>query len=149
MADQHPVHLTPSGPPETVISPEPNEVLAALDEALAASSAEQRAAVAAVAAAAPSSLACWAALGSLGRDPMESYACYRVGYHRGLDRLRASGWRGSGYVRWQHPENRGFLRCLAGLARVAAVIGEVDEAERCELFCRQLDPAWPPADLAG
>ncbi|MEZ5137800.1 MAG: hypothetical protein R2711_03200 [Acidimicrobiales bacterium] len=29
----------------------------------------------------------------------------------------------------------------------AARIGEVDEQERCELFLRQLDPTWPPADL--
>ena len=84
----------------------------------------------------------WACLGDLGRDPMESYAAYRVGYHRGLDRLRQSGWRGSGYVRWQHPTNRGFLRSLAGLARIADRIGEKDEAERCELFLHQLDPGW-------
>ena len=89
----------------------------------------------------------WARLGDLGRDDVEAYACYRVGYHRGLDRLRASGWRGSGYVRWRHETNRGFLRSLAGLARTAASIGEDDEAERCEVFLRQLDPAWPPEDL--
>ena len=73
---------------------------------------------------------------------MESYAAYRVGYHRGLDRLRQSGWRGSGYVRWQHLTNRGFLRALYGLARLADVIGEVDEAKRCALFLHQLDPGW-------
>jgi hypothetical protein len=65
-----------------------------------------------------------------------------VGYHRGLDALRAHGWRGSGYVRWSAPSNRGFLRCLSGLAHMAAEIGEVAEAERCELFCAQLDPSW-------
>jgi hypothetical protein len=70
-----------------------------------------------------------------------------VGYHRGLDRLRASGWRGSGYVRWAHPTNRGFLRSLAGLERMAAAIGERDEQERCALFLRQLDPSWPPSEL--
>ena len=64
-----------------------------------------------------------------------------------IDALRANGWRGSGYVRWSHPENRGFLRALAGLAATAAHIGEQDEAERCALFLRQCDPAWPPADL--
>ncbi len=78
---------------------------------------------------------------------MEAYAAYRVGYHRGLDSLRANGWRGSGYVRWEHPSNQGFLRALAGLARQATAIGEHDEAERCELFLRQCDPAWPPAEL--
>jgi hypothetical protein len=68
-----------------------------------------------------------------------------VGYHRGLDALRANGWRGSGYVRWEAPSNRGFLRCLSGLAQMAAAIGETAEAERCELFCAQLDPSWTPA----
>jgi len=66
---------------------------------------------------------------------------------RGLDTLRANGWRGSGYVRWVHPSNRGFLSSLNGLAKAAAAIGELDEAERCELFLRQCDPSWPPADL--
>ena len=59
---------------------------------------------------------------------------------------RLSGWRGSGYVRWSHPTNRGFLRALAGLARTAREIGEKDEEERCELFLRQLDPDWPDVD---
>jgi len=35
---------------------------------------------------------------------------------------------------------------LAGLAQSAAEIDEADEAERCELFLRQCDPSWPPAD---
>ena len=89
----------------------------------------------------------WARLGQLGRDEIERYAAFRVGYHRGLDRLRASGWRGSGYVRWAHETNRGFLRALHGLATVAARIDETDEAERCSQFLRQLDPSWPPPDL--
>ena len=87
----------------------------------------------------------WARLGDLARDHVEAYACYRVGYHRGLDRLRANGWRGSGYVRWTAEENRGFLRSLRGLARMAAAIGESDEAERCTLFLAQLDPGGVPA----
>ena len=103
--------------------------------------------VAVVVAANPRFLDGWARLGQLGRDDIERYAAFRVGYHRGLDRLRASGWRGSGYVRWQHETNRGFLRALHGLAVAAARIGEADEQERCELFLRQLDPSWPPADL--
>jgi hypothetical protein len=45
-------------------------------------------------------------------------------------------------VRWAHPENRGFLRALAGLRRVAGAIGEHDEEQRCADFCRQLDPDW-------
>ncbi len=142
-----PVTLTPSGPPETVLDAEPPERLEALDAALAAPPEERRAAVAAVVTAAPRFLDGWAQLGRLGRDDIEAYAAFRVGYHRGLDRLRANGWRGSGYVRWQHPENRGFLRCLHGLATTAGRIGETDEEERCEIFLRQLDPAWPPPDL--
>lgn len=145
-----PVHLTPSGPPETRLDPEP----AAVRDALAAASTveapeERRAAVAAVVAANPASLDAWAALGALGRDDVERYASFRVGYHRGLDRLRASGWRGSGYLRWTHPANRGFLRCLDGLRAAAEAIGERDEEERCALFLRQLDPAWPPTDDPG
>ena len=101
------------GPPETVLDPEPDDVRAALADALASN---QRDAVAAVAARWPRSLDAWSHLGELARDDVEAYACFRVGYHRGLDRLRQSGWRGSGYVRWRHESNRGFLRSLeAGL----------------------------------
>jgi Protein of unknown function (DUF3151) len=139
-----PVHMTTSGPPETVLDDEPAEALAALDEALTRPEPERREAVAAVVARWPRFLDAWAGLGALGRDDVERYACYRVGYHRGLDRLRASGWRGSGYVRWRHPQNRGFLRALDGLRASAAAIGEADEAERCAVFLRQLDPDWPP-----
>ncbi len=147
MSDQHPVTLMTSGPPETVLDPEPSAALTALAEALAKPLDERRAAVALVVAPWPRMLAGWSALGELGRDPVERYAAFRVGYHRGLDRLRANGWRGSGYVRWRHEENRGFLRALAGLQREAQAIGEHDESERCALFLRQLDPAWPPSDL--
>jgi hypothetical protein len=140
------VHLTPSGPPETVLDREPEDALAALAAALALPEDQRRAAVAQVVARWPRFLDGWARLGELGRDVMERYAAHRVGYHRGLDRLRANGWRGSGYVRWSHPENRGFLRALAGLHAAAAQIGEADEADRCALFLRQLDPAWPPAE---
>jgi hypothetical protein len=142
-----PVQLTPSGPPETVLDPESPAALVALAAALDAAPDQRRAAVAAVVAGSPRFLDAWARLGQLGRDDVEAYAAFRVGYHRGLDRLRAAGWRGSGYVRWVHPENRGFLRALAGMAWAAGRIGEVDEQERCELFLRQLDPTWPPADL--
>jgi hypothetical protein len=48
-------------------------------------------------------------------------------------------------VRWDHPTNRGFLRCLEGLRRQAEAIGEDDEADRCRQFLHQLDPGWPPA----
>lgn len=143
------VHLTPSGPPETVLDEEPPEARSALASALARSSEDgaRHDAIAAAVARWPRFLDGWARLGDHGRDPVERYAAYRVGYHRGLDRLRANGWRGSGYVRWTHETNRGFLRSLAGLQAMAAAIGETDEAERCATFLRQLDPSWPPADL--
>jgi hypothetical protein len=134
------VTLTPSGPPETTLSPEPAEVRAALAEAVASGADARRSAVAAVVARWPRSLEGWATLGDLGRDDIEAYAYFRIGYHRGLDRLRAEGWRGSGYVRWEHETNRGFLRALMGLQRMAAAIGETDEAERCATFLSQLDP---------
>jgi len=95
----------------------------------------------------PTSLFAWAAYGDRARDDLESYMAYRIGYHRGLDALRQNGWRGSGYVRWQHESNRGFLRCLAGLARLARLIGEVGEAERCRTFLAQLDPSTKWDDL--
>ena len=129
-----------SGLPETILDPEPAESLTALEEALGRAESERRDAVSAVVARWPRFLAGWATLGDLARDPVEAYAAYRVGYHRGLDRLRQSGWRGSGYVRWEHEPNQGFLRALEGLRRSAGTIGEADEEERCRLFLAQLDP---------
>jgi hypothetical protein len=120
-----------------VLPAEPAEVLDSLARAEALS---DHHAVAAVVAAHPRSLFAWAALGDSGRDVVESYAAYRVGYHRGLDALRANGWRGSGYVRWADESNRGFLRCLRGLQRTAQAIGEHDEVERIRVFLGQLDP---------
>lgn len=146
MSDQ-PINLASSGPPETVLDPEPADAVEALGAALEEPPDRRRAAVSAVVARWPRFLDGWARLGQLARDDVEAYAAFRVGYHRGLDRCRAAGWRGSGYVRWAHPENRGFLRALAGLAATAGTIGEVDERDRCEAFLRQLDPAWPPPGL--
>jgi hypothetical protein len=143
MADA-PVNLT-HGPPETVLDAEPGEAVRALAAALARPYAEQRDAVAEVVARWPRSLDAWARAGELARDDVEAYACFRVGYHRGLDRLRQVGWRGNGYVRWRHETNRGFLRALDGLRAAAAAIGETDEEERCATFLLQLDPDWPPS----
>jgi hypothetical protein len=127
-----------------VLDPEPPEAVDGL-----AAAGRDRDAVAAVVARFPRCLEGWATLGELAGDDIAAYAAFRVGYHRGLDRLRANGWRGSGYVRWVHATNRGFLRSLAGLERSAAAIGERDEHERCAMFLRQLDPAWPPPDPPG
>jgi uncharacterized protein DUF3151 len=145
MSDQ-PIAFT-GGIPVTHLDPEPPAIQEALAQALGAPEAERRAALATVAARWPRCLAAWAHLGEHARDDTEAYAYFRVGYHRGLDSLRGSGWRGSGYVPWSHEPNRGFLRALAGLQRTAEAIGEADEAERCALFLQQLDPTWPPADL--
>jgi hypothetical protein len=147
MSDPRPVNLTPTGPPETILPPPAAEAGRALDEAMARPEAARRDAVAAVVARFPRFVDAWARLGQLARDDIERYACFRVGYHRGLDTLRANGWRGSGFVRWQHETNRGFLRSLEGLRDAAARIGENDEEERCALFLRQLDPTWPPPSI--
>ncbi len=140
MSDQ-PIMLTPQGPPRTVLPAEPDEVRQAVQQALAATPPDRRRLAAAVVAGHPRSLLGWCALGDAATDTVERYAAYRVGYHRGLDTLRASGWRGSGYVRWADETNRGFLGCLVGLGAMAAAIGENDEAERIALFLAQLDPS--------
>jgi hypothetical protein len=137
-----PIAFSPQGPPETVLDSEPSDALTQLAAALAEPAESRRDAVARVVAAHPRSLDGWARLGELGRDPVEAYAAFRVGYHRGLDRLRAAGWRGSGYVRWRHETNRGFLRALDGLRGTAAAIGERDEEQRCAEFLHQLEPDW-------
>lgn len=136
-----PVSMT-SGLGETVLPEPPAEAADALEEAVSQEGEAARGAVSAIVASYPTYLEAWARLGDLARDTVEAYACYRVGYHRGLDALRAAGWRGSGYVRFRHPSNRGFLRALKGLARTAAEIGENHEAQRCEQFVTQLDPEW-------
>ena len=137
--------MHPSGPPRTVLPATSATAEHMLRQAMDSPLDHRRADVARVVAGDPRYLDAWAALGSLGRDDIERYAAYRVGYHRGLDALRANGWRGSGYVRWADEPNRGFLRCLRGLQQMAAVIGEHDEAERIAVFMHQLDPGGIPA----
>jgi hypothetical protein len=138
------VNFSPSGPPDTVLDPEPDDARHALEHALAQPIEGRRDAVSDVCARWPRFLDAWAQLGRLGRDDVESYAYFRIGYHRGLDKLRQAGWRGSGYVRWKNETNRGFLRALDGLRASAEAIGEADEAQRCAEFLRQLDPEWVP-----
>lgn len=139
-----------SGPPDTELEPAPAAARALLADALAQSGAgPRRQALARVVRAHPAWSDAWAALGEASDDDVEAYAYFRVGYHRGLDALRRQGWRGSGYVRWAVPSNRGFLCCVDGLRARAAAIGEQDEAVRCAQFLRQLDPAWPPPERAG
>jgi hypothetical protein len=144
MADVHGVDLT-SGPPETVLPPLDPEVAAAVAAAEAVVDvSERRVAMSRVAAHHPRCLEAWASLAELTDDDVERYAFARVGYHRGLDALRGSGWRGSGTVRWRYPENRGFLRSLDALRRAAAAIGETDEEVRCSQFLGMLDPGHRP-----
>ncbi|UUZ45072.1 DUF3151 domain-containing protein [Janibacter limosus] len=90
-----------------------------------------------VAADLPSSSLPWAVLAEAALDggrSIEAYAYARTGYHRGLDALRRSGWKGQGPVPWSHLPNRGFLRSLAALSRAAGEIGEADEELRCRTF---------------
>src|SRR5471032_1680059 len=100
MATEHSVQFT-SGSPETVLDPISPDVAEALRAAVALPESERHAAVSAVAAGDPRCLQAWATLAELAEAPIDRYAFARVGYHRGLDSLRAAGWRGSGYVRWR------------------------------------------------
>jgi len=136
---------------ETVLPDEPAEARAALAAALPSGG---RTALAGVCARWPGFLEAWARLGEhtlAGGDAVTAYAFARVGYHRGLDRLRREGWGGTGLVRWAQPSNRGFLRALRLLLASAAALGELDESTRCRQFLLDLDPddalgaaAYPP-----
>ncbi len=99
-------HLPITEPDETRIS-EPEGSL----EALAAADGIED--TAELAGRYPTCLAAWAELGeaalAVGRT-VDAYAYFRVGYHRGLDRIRKAGWRGSGRVPWSHVANRGQTR---------------------------------------
>jgi len=98
----------------------------------------------AVAAEHPTYSAAWAVLAAealADDEPVTAYAYARTGYHRGLDALRRSGWKGHGPIPWSHVPNQGFLRCLHTLSQAAAEIGEADEAARCAQFLRDSDPA--------
>jgi hypothetical protein len=97
-----------------------------------------------VAAAHPTASVAWAALAedALADDKaVAAYAYARTGYHRGLDQLRRNGWKGFGPVPYRHEPNRGFLRCVAALARAADSIGETDEYQRCLDLLDDCDPA--------
>lgn len=97
-----------------------------------------------VAAAHPHSSLAWAVLAEQAyarRAYVESYAYARTGYHRGLDALRRSGWKGFGPVPWEHEPNRGFLRALHALGEAAGAIGENEEAARVRQFLADSDPA--------
>ena len=141
---QNPVNLSAQGPPTTKLPEVDVAVRHELKRALDADPTVRRGLVADIVSRNPRWIDAWVALGDLARDEIERYACYRVAYHRGLDLLRQNGWRGSGYLRWSHEPNRGFLRALSRLGVTAGTIGELDEAERCRLFVLQLEPNGLP-----
>jgi Protein of unknown function (DUF3151) len=123
------------GPPPTLLPPDP--AAGVLSSGTTAADA---------ATSYPASSLAWAILAeerlSAG-DTLTGYAFARVGYHRGLDALRRSGWKGFGPVPWSHEPNQGFLRCLAALALGADQIGEAAEAARCRQFRLDADPSVP------
>ncbi|HEX6501340.1 MAG TPA: DUF3151 domain-containing protein [Micromonosporaceae bacterium] len=124
-------------PPATLLPANPDA------EAALAASGRDVVHVGDVAARYPNYSAAWAELAQLALargDDVTAYAYARTGYHRGLDQLRANGWKGHGPVPWSHQPNRGFLRCLHALALAADRIGESDEAARCAQFLRDCDP---------
>ena len=100
----------------------------------------------------PSASIAWAELAERALeadDAVTAYAFARTGYHRGLDQLRRHGWKGFGPVPYDHEPNRGFLRCVAALARAAQSIGEEDEYIRCLDLINESDPhAAAPLGLA-
>ena len=74
-------------------------------------------------------------------EPVKAYACARTGYHRGLDALRANGWRGTGPVPWDHEPNQGVLRAIGALVVTAKLLGEDEEVIRCLNLLHDCDPA--------
>lgn len=144
MMSDHKVRMMSAGPPETVLPEPPTAFVASLADIGSLPAGDRRHALLDLVAHHPALPHAWAALGAASADGTEAYMAFRVGYHRGLDLLRANGWRGSGFVRYHHASNRGFLDCLSGLARQAGIIGEESEAVRCTQFLAQLDPVAFP-----
>lgn len=144
---QQEVRLNPEGPGQVVLPPVDPMVARQLREA-----GNRKDQLAKITIANPACMLAWAMLGdrleSESEGPVSTiaaYACFRAGYHRGLDALRQNGWRGSQLVRWTDRPNQGFLLCLEGLGRMAARIGENEEKLRCAQFLHQLDPdRYPP-----
>jgi hypothetical protein len=124
-----------------LLAPPPPTLLP--DDAAAREELDGGADPASVAARHPAYLAAWATLAERALesgDAVAAYAYARTGYHRGLDALRRSGWKGHGPVPWSHEPNRGWLRSVHALGRAAAAIGESDEAERCAGLVRDSSP---------
>ncbi|MBA0127556.1 DUF3151 domain-containing protein [Haloechinothrix sp. YIM 98757] len=120
--------------PEPTLLPDRTDAQAAMDAETTPSE---------VAAEHPDFSEAWAALAEkalAAGEPVAAYAYARTGYHRGLDQLRKSGWKGYGPVPWRHRPNQGFLRSVAALASAAQRIGETPEYERCVQLLNDSDP---------
>ncbi|MDP8922058.1 MAG: DUF3151 domain-containing protein [Chloroflexota bacterium] len=136
-------------PPTALLPPDSPEAVAALAAAVASTdegTPERLAVLREVARRWPASIAAWAQLAetalALGED-VEAYAFARTAYHRGLDRLRANGWRGTGLVPWSHEPNQGVMRALRALMLASERLGEADEAARLRTFLLDSDPTDP------
>lgn len=127
----------PGGVPPTLLPPDP-----ALDELIAHGSRQ----FVEIASRHLDSSLCWAILaeGSLAAATADaeliSYAFARTGYHRGVDSLQRLGWTEGTPAPWAHEPNRGFLRCLAWLAKLSGVLGDEAESERCWELLRTSSP---------
>jgi hypothetical protein len=94
----------------------------------------------------PDSSLAWAVLAEdalEAGEEVQAYAYARVGYHRGLDRLRRNGWKGAGPVPWSHEPNQAFLRALSALGQAAAAIDETAEVARIRAFLLDADQKIP------
>ena len=99
-----------------------------------------------VAAVHPTSSAAWAALADAAYARgavVESYAYARTGYHRGLDALRRSGWKGYGPVPWSHAPNQGFLRALVALGWPPGTSARPTRHTGSTGSCRSATPRQP------
>ena len=143
--------ISSGGVPSTSLPPEPAE-LDALDSLCDAilSNEENRGPsmekLQSLVARHPDALSGWVAMGRIAlanEETISAYAYFRVAYHRGLDKARASGWRGDGHIPWEITANQPFLRAIQGLAQCADAIGESAEAKRCREFLGMLDPNHP------
>ena len=128
--------------PETILPLEPVYLVDQIREAVRSPLSVTKPDLLITASGNPESIAVWCGLGLVSAELMESYAYFRLAYHRGLDSLRKNGWRGSGFVRWEHDGNRYFLTALNKLAEISLRIDDIVEADRCALFLRQLEPNW-------
>ncbi len=141
----NPIDMSPTGGIE-LDAPAPEQAEALRDAARPADAQGRRATFGNVVARWPDSIAAWAELGDLAfaeGDLVTAYACYRTGYHRSLDALRKSGWRGAGRVPYAHEPNRPFHRATYGLLRVSDEWGDFAEAERCQVLLLDADPSDP------